>query len=230
MAHGPGRLGRFRGVARGLSVTQAASPLEAQVREVDLDRWLSSRLVSDPRARADLIALYAFEAELMAIPTRVTQPLLAEVRYTWWAEQMNGVFAGVPRKGHPVLEALTDLVARHRLDRAPFDALIEAHIGRVHGQPHDLDAFYVGPMQIAVHVLAGPGHADKVVEAGRVRGLGQVGRVDEAKAARAGANLALKTLPPAAFPGVASAALIHQDAPEPVKRLRLLWATLRGRV
>ena len=211
-------------------MTQAASPLEAQVREADLDRWLSSRLVSDPHARADLIALYAFEAELMAIPTRVTQPLLAEVRYTWWAEQMNGVFAGVPRKGHPVLEALTDLVARHRLDRAPFDALIEAHIGRVHGQPHDLDAFYVGPMQIAVHVLAGPGHADKVVEAGRVRGLGQVGRVDEAKAARAGANLALKTLPPAAFPGVASAALIHQDAPEPVKRLRLLWATLRGRV
>lgn len=169
MAHGPGRLGRFRGVARGLSVTQAASPLEAQVREVDLDRWLSSRLVSDPRARADLIALYAFEAELMAIPTRVTQPLLAEVRYTWWAEQMNGVFAGVPRKGHPVLEALTDLVARHRLDRAPFDALIEAHIGRVHGQPHDLDAFYVGPMQSAVHVLAGPGHEAAVVEAGRVR-------------------------------------------------------------
>ena len=211
-------------------MTQTASPLEAQVREADLDRWLSSRLVSDPHARADLIALYAFEAELMAIPTRVTQPLLAEMRYTWWAEQMDGVFAGVPRKGHPVLEALTDLVARHRLDRAPFDRLIEAHIGRVHGQPHDLDAFYVGPMQIAVHVLAGPGHADRVVEAGRVRGLGQVGRVDEAKAARAGANLALKTLPPAAFPGVASAALIHQDAPEPVKRLRLLWATLRGRV
>lgn len=211
-------------------MTQAASPLEAQVREADLDRWLSSRLVSDPRARADLIALYAFEAELMAIPTRVTQPLLAEMRYTWWAEQMEGVFAGVPRKGHPVLEALTDLVARHRLDRAPFDALIEAHIGRVHGQPHDLDAFYVGPMQSAVHVLAGPGHEAAVVEAGRVRGLGQVGRAEEARAACAGANRALKTLPPAAFPAVASAALIRQDAPEPVKRLRLLWATLRGRV
>jgi len=31
----------------------------------------------------------------------------------------------------------TDVVARHGLDRAPFDALIEAHIGRGHGQPHD---------------------------------------------------------------------------------------------
>lgn len=215
-------------------MTEAAADTDGlrdrQVRDADLDRWLASRLVADSRARADLIALYAFEAELMAIPTRVTQPLLAEMRYTWWAEQMDGVFAGVARKGHPVLEALTDLVDRHGLDRAPFDALIEGHIGRVHGAPHDLDAFYVGPMQTAVQVLAGPGQADRVVEAGRVRGLGQVGREDEAKAARAGANAALKGLPTAAFPAVASAALFRQDEPEPVKRLRLLWASLRGRI
>ena len=215
-------------------MTDAAAPteglLDQQVREADLDRWLSSRLVADPRARADLIALYAFEAELLAIPTRVTQPLLAEMRYTWWAEQMDGVFAGVARKGHPVLEAVTDVVARHGLDRAPFDALIEAHIGRVHGEPHDLDAFYVGPMQTAVQVLAGPGHADKAAEAGRVRGLAQVGKTDEARAARRGANAALKGLPTAAFPAVAAATLIRAEEPEAVKRLRLVWATLRGRI
>ena len=215
-------------------MTDAAAPteglLDRQVREADLDRWLSSRLVADPRARADLIALYAFEAELLAIPTRVTQPLLAEMRYTWWAEQMDGVFAGVARKGHPVLEAVTDVVARHGLDRAPFDALIEAHIGRVHGEPHDLDAFYVGPMQMAVQVLAGPGHADRAAEAGRVRGLAQVGKTDEARAARRGANAALKGLPTAAFPAVAAATLIRAEEPEAVKRLRLVWATLRGRI
>lgn len=215
-------------------MTDAAAPteglLDRQVREADLDRWLSSRLVADPRARADLIALYAFEAELLAIPTRVTQPLLAEMRYTWWAEQMDGVFAGVARKGHPVLEAVTDVVARHGLDRAPFDALIEAHIGRVHGEPHDLDAFYVGPMQTAVQVLAGPGHADKAAEAGRVRGLAQVGKTDEARAARRDANAALKGLPTAAFPAVAAATLIRAEEPEAVKRLRLVWATLRGRI
>lgn len=207
-----------------------AEQLDAQVRAADLDRWLSSRLVSDGRARADLIALYAFEAELLAIPTRVTQPLLAEMRYTWWAEQMDGVFTGVPRKGHPVLEALSDMATRHGLEREPFDALIEAHIGRVHGEPHDLDAFYVGPMQTAVHVLAGPGHASAVVDAGRVWGLSQTGRADEARALRPGANRALKSLPPAAFPGVAHAALAGQDTPEPLKRLRLIWAALRGRI
>ncbi|KQW83595.1 squalene/phytoene synthase family protein [Brevundimonas sp. Root1279] len=204
--------------------------LDDQVRAADPDRWLSSRFVADPQARADLIALYAFEAELLAIPTRVTQPLLAEMRYAWWREQMDGVFAGVARKGHPVLEALTDLVVRRGLDRAPFDALIEAHIGRVHGEPHDLDAFYVGPMQAAVQVLAGPGHEAAVAEAARVWALAQTGRGDEALTHRARANQALSGLPPAAFPAVAHATLAKTDAPEPLKRLRLVWAVVRGRL
>ena len=210
-------------------MADAPDSLDDQVRKADPDRWLSSRFVGDAQARADLIALYAFEAELMSIPTRVTQPLLAEMRYAWWREQMDGVFAGTARKGHPVLEALTDLVVRHSLDRAPFDALIEAHIDRVHGEPHDLDAFYVGPLQTAVRLLAGPGHDAVVADAARVRGLLQVGRRDEAAALRPAANRALKTLPPIAFPALAHAALAT-DAPEPLKRLKLIWATLRGRI
>lgn len=204
--------------------------LDAQVRAADLDRWLASRFVADEQARADLIALYAFEAELMAIPTRVTQPLLAEMRYAWWSEQMDGVFSDTPRLGHPVLEALTAAVSRHGLDRAPFDALIEAHIGRVHGEPHDLEAFYVGPMQAAVRILAGEGHEAAAVAAGRVRALAQTGQVDQARASRRDANKALRALPADAFPAVASAALIKSDEPEPFKRLRLFWAVLGGRI
>ena len=204
--------------------------LDAQVRDADIDRWLSSRFAADLDRRADLIALYAFEAELMAIPTRVTQPMLAEMRYVWWAEQMDGVFAHTPRIGHPVLEALTAAVARRDLDRAPFDALIEAHIGRVHGEPHDLDAFYVGPMQAAVQVLAGPGHAERVAAAGRMRGLSQTGRFDEARALRTQANRELKGLPAAAFPAVAHAALTNPAQGEGGTRLRLILANLTGRI
>jgi phytoene synthase len=207
-----------------------ATTLDEQVRAADIDRWLSSRFVADERLRADLIVLYAFEAELMAIPARVTQPLLAEMRYVWWREQLDGVFAGIARKGHPVLEALTDVVARHSLDRAPFDALIAAQIGRVHGEPHDLDAFYVGPMQAAVRVLAGPGHEATVVEAGRVRGLSQTGQTAEARALRPLANRALARLPVEAFPAVAAATLMRVDAPEFVKRLGLVAASVRGRI
>lgn len=204
--------------------------LDEQVRAADPDRWLSSRFVADERLRADLIALYAFEAELLAIPTRVTQPLLAEMRYVWWREQMDGVFAGVPRKGHPVLEALTDIVARHGLDRTRFDALIEAHIGRVHGEPHDLEAFYVGPMQVAARVL-GADNPDDAVLAARVWGLMQTGRFDEARAALPEAARAARSLPVGAFPAVLPATLARSPQAGPTgKRLRLLWAAVRGRL
>lgn len=206
--------------------------LDAQVRSADPDRWLASRFVGDLQARADLIALYAFEAELAAIPARVSQPLLAEMRLRWWADQMDGVFAGEPRKGHPVLEALSAAVVRRGLERAPLEALIEARIAGVHGAAPDLEALFVGPMQVAVRLLTGPGHGEIVVPAARLRGLAQTAGVDAeaARAARAKTNRALRTLPVAAFPAVAPATLFRSDEAEPVKRLRLIWATLRGRV
>ena len=38
--------------------------LDALIRRVDPDRWLASRYVADAEARADLLALYAFNYEL----------------------------------------------------------------------------------------------------------------------------------------------------------------------
>lgn len=207
----------------------AEADLDAQVRAADPDRWLSSRLVADPGARADLIALYAFEAELSAIPARVTQPLLAEMRFTWWAEQLDGVFAGTPRKGHPVLEALAAAVTGRGLQRAPLDALIDAHLDRAHGRPHDLEGLFTGPAVEAARLLGAP-EPDLAAPAGRLWGLIQTGQFDAARALRPEANRVLKRLPAAAFPAVAHAALIDREAPEPVKRLRLVWASLRGRV
>lgn len=203
--------------------------LDAHVREADFDRWASSRLVSDAQARNDLMALYAFEAELMAIPSRVSQPLLAEMRYTWWAEQMDGVFAGEPRKGHPILERLSGCVTRHSLDRSVLDGLIEAHVDRVHAEPHDLDAFYVRPMLEAVRILTGTANG-AAQAAGRVWGLISTGRLDEARAEHQGANQALRSLPVGGFPAVAHACLNRCDAPEASKRLRLAWAALCGRI
>lgn len=207
----------------------AEADLDGQVRAADPDRWLSSRLVADPALRADLIALYAFEAELSAIPKRVTQPLLAEMRFTWWAEQLDGVFAGEPRKGHPVLEALAAAVAGRGLQRAPLEALIDAHLDRAHGRSHDLEALFTGPAVEAARLLGAP-EPDLAAPAGRLWGLIQTGQFDEARALRPEANCVLKRLPAAAFPAVAHAALIDREGPEPVKRVRLVWASLRGRV
>ena len=42
--------------------------LDDLIRRVDPDRWLSSRFISDERARADVIALYAYDHELARAP------------------------------------------------------------------------------------------------------------------------------------------------------------------
>ncbi len=204
--------------------------LDAQVRAADFDRWASSRLVADDRLRGDLITLYAFEAELMAIPAKVSQPLLAQMRYTWWSDQLDGVFGGEPRKGHPVLERLSSVVRTHGVQREVLDALIEAHIGRIQGQPHGLDAFFVGPMREAVRILGGPGETASTDVAGEVWGLTQTGRFDEASRLRPEANRGLRGLPVRAFPAVAHAALRDPAAPEALKRLRLAGAAFVGRV
>lgn len=210
----------------------AAAPvdLDAQVRAADPLRWASSRFVADPVARADLIALYAFEAELRAIPGRVTQPLLAEMRLAWQREQLDGICAGAPRAGHPVHAALAAAVARHGLPRGPLEALVAAWIDAVHGRPHDLEALFVGPMQLAVRILDPAAPPEAAAPAARAWGLGETGRLDEARALRGAANQALRALPPAAFPAVAHAALAGRREPEPLSRLRLVWATLRGRI
>ena len=204
--------------------------LDAHVRAADFDRWASSRLVSDTARRDDLIALYAFEAELAAIPTRVSQPILAEMRYSWWAEQIPGVTTGEPRKGHPILERLSGVVRRHAVEASVLEGLIQAHIERVHGAPHDRVALYVRPMQQAARILAGPDAERPVEGAGRVWALIQTGDLAEAQAARGPANADLADLAVAAFPAVAHATLRDPGAPESVRRLRLAWAALWGRI
>ena len=206
--------------------------LDERVRAADPDRWMSSRFVGSAAARADLIAFYALEAELTAIPKRVTQPLLAEMRFTWWAEHLPGVFSGEPRKGHPVLEALAGVVARHDLPQPAFDALIEAHISRALGDPPDIEALHVAPMHIAARILSPEAQPEQTAAAGRAWGLGQTGAERlEILTALDEANSALAGLPAAAFPAVAHAALARTDKRSPLgSRARLMWATMRGRV
>jgi Phytoene/squalene synthetase len=213
---------------------QSAAWLDQQVRRLDPDRWLTSRFVGDPHRRTDLLALYALEAELAAIPSRVSQPLLAEMRFTWWADQLEGVFAGNPRKGHPLLEALAPVVGDFALPQGPFERMIEAHIAAVHGAEPDMEALYVQPMHMATHILLGHAPDDElsggISLAGRMFGLTRQGRRCEALGLRDGANRSLRPLPVRAFPAVLPARELPAGQSELARRLALTWTCLRGRL
>jgi len=109
--------------------------LDALVRRVDPDRWISSRFIADPQARADVVALYAFDHELARAPRASSNPLIGEIRLTWWREALDEIFEGRPVRRHPTAEALADVVARRGLARAPLEALIDARYRELDAEP-----------------------------------------------------------------------------------------------
>lgn len=213
-----------------------ADDLDITVRDQAPDRWLSSRFVADASARADLIALYALDHELTRIPHVVSDPLMGEIRMTWWREGLEEIAEGRPVRPHPVLKA----IAGGALPAVALAALAEARLGDLDGEKsgealiRHIDATEGLVMALAARRLSAEATADQVTQAARAVGLA---RLDPPAALNAldAARAPLKALPVAAFPAIAHAVLARPYArlatPGPLeKRLRILLAVMTGRV
>lgn len=243
-----------------VSPPTAAKDLDTVVRRADPDRWLASRFISDAEARADVIALYAFNHELARVAETVREPLMGEIRLTWWREALDEIFAGGAARRHPVVDALGAAVRRRNLARAPLEAMVEARFADLEpaalAEDAALDAYVDGTagalMALAVAVVAGV-EAHGVRPAARAWGLAGLLRLRAVGVARlpvrwsdddvlqaAGEALreargGVATLPVSAFPCVAYATLARAYAAgrspsELEKRLRLTTAVVTGRL
>ncbi len=85
-----------------------AAYCEAEVRRGDADRHMTAMMAS-PSVRRSLMALYAFNLELARIPDTVREPLIGQMRLTWWREAVAECFAGTPRQ-HAVVQELASAV------------------------------------------------------------------------------------------------------------------------
>lgn len=224
--------------------------LDTLVKRVDPDRWLSSRFVADPRLRADLVTLYAFDHELARVAVRVSNPMLGEIRLAWWGEVLDEVYGGGAVRAHPTAQALADAIRRRDLPRAPLDRMIEGRASDLSAEPFadeaellvHLDAAYGGAADAACALLS-PG-TTAPVGAGRAWGLAHRRRPPPFDAAALAARVASEVrsarrdaarLPTAAFPAVAHVALAPRLAAkrpmsDGVKRLRLTLAVATGRL
>jgi phytoene synthase len=109
--------------------------LDALVRRVDPERWLSSRFIAEPGRRADVVALYAYDHELARAPKIASNPLLGEIRLTWWREALDEIFEGRPVRRHPTAQALAETVRRRGLAREPLEAMIDARYRDLDPEP-----------------------------------------------------------------------------------------------
>lgn len=219
----------------------ATDDLDHLIRRVDPDRWLSSRFIGDARARADVIALYAFDYETGRAPRVASNPLVGEMRLVWWREVFGEIAAGGRVRSHPGAEALTTAVRGAGLPLARLERMIEARY-------RELDPAPLTPTEAAelardtAGAVAGlaawrldPGADPKAAEpAGAVWALARQGAgLPEGLLVEARSKA--RALPAAAFPAVAHAALarayLNGATPSEIgKRLRLVAAVALGRL
>ncbi|MFT4251238.1 MAG: squalene/phytoene synthase family protein, partial [Caulobacter sp.] len=107
------------------------SGLDDLVRRMDPDRWLASRFIADPAARADVVALYAYNYELARVAGGVSNALMGEIRLTWWREAVDELAAGKPPRKHPAVEAL----AASSHDRGDLAAMAEGRLADLEAEP-----------------------------------------------------------------------------------------------
>lgn len=96
------------------------------VRRQDRQRYLTAAL-APPEGRRRLLALYALNLELAKAGEVASEPMLAEIRLTWWREAIAELYRGRPRP-HMVAEALAEAGLAERLGEAELEALVAARI------------------------------------------------------------------------------------------------------
>ncbi|MCD0421598.1 squalene/phytoene synthase family protein [Rubrivivax sp. JA1024] len=105
----------------------------ALVREADFDRYAASLFVA-PAQRRPLLALAAFNAEIVRVRGQVSQPLPGEMRLQWWSDLLACTAHG-GAEGNPVAAELMQAIAAYALPVEPLLRLTEAHIFDLYNDP-----------------------------------------------------------------------------------------------
>ncbi len=95
------------------SLTVILPRLDARVRRVDEERWLSSRYAAAIERDA-LVVLYAFYYELARVRLTVSDQTLGQIRFQWWRDALAELQGGQIRQ-HDVVMALAAEIAAGRL-------------------------------------------------------------------------------------------------------------------
>jgi len=95
-----------------------------QVKTNDPDRYLIA-LAAPQEARDSLFAIFAFYLEIVKISETVSEKLLSEIKFQWWRESIEEVYAGVPRN-QAVLVSLKEVLNRFSIKQSLLQEIISS--------------------------------------------------------------------------------------------------------
>ena len=169
-------------------MSSAATPPDAVtycadlVRSHDFPRYAATLFAPAAERRA-LLALYAFNVEIVRVRDQVSQPLPGEIRFQWWTDLFSGLVHG-SAEGNPVAAELLRAIRDFDLPVEPLALLVDEHQFDLYNDPTPtMTALegYLAATSSALFVLAARimGEATEAAEhlarhAGLAQGIAQV--------------------------------------------------------
>lgn len=144
--------------------------------KTDKPRFLCSLFVAEP-ARTNVQALLAWNAEIARVKETVSEPIIGQIRLTWWREALDEIYAGTPVRKHPVAEALATFASR--LPRQYFDAILEARAEALDAEPEDARGYAhstSGALNLLIAEVLGETNKDAAADIGTAYGLAGMGQ------------------------------------------------------
>lgn len=110
------------------SAAAAAEEIRQLARTFQYDRYIAALLLPR-RHREALVVLAAFAGELQRIPTIVTEPMMAALRFQWWRDEL--IAAAAPdgserRTGHPLRDAVVRVARDGHLPFGLLQGMLDA--------------------------------------------------------------------------------------------------------
>lgn len=112
------------------------------LKETDRERYLAS-LLTPADARAAVVALYAYNAELARVRDVVREPLPGEVRLQYWRDLLEGSAHG-ETAANPVAAELLRAVTDYRLPVQALVSMADARIFDLYDDPMETAAMFEG--------------------------------------------------------------------------------------
>jgi 15-cis-phytoene synthase len=103
------------------------------VRGHDFPRYVAALFAPAAERRA-LLALYAFNVEIVRVRDQVSQPLPGEIRFQWWTDLFSGLVHG-SAEGNPVAAELLRAIRDFDLPVGPLSLLVDEHQFDLYNDP-----------------------------------------------------------------------------------------------
>lgn len=147
------------------------------VRTNDFPHYAATLFTPAAERRA-LLALYAFNVEIVRVRDQVSQPLPGEIRLQWWTDMLSGHAHG-SAEGNPVAAELLRTIRDFELPVEPLSLLVDEHQFDLYNDPMPtmtalegyLAATCSALFALAARIMAPP--SDAVEHLARHAGLAQ---------------------------------------------------------